>query len=714
MCGPGMGARAATRLAASLWSLTIAILGVDVLVWALDGFRPPPGSESLAGAATTGLIGMYVLAFATLATMGALIAARHPNNVIGWLCLASAGMMAAQMGASTYATSRVLAAPEGPPVGAVAIAWLGNVLNVWLALIIPLVLLFPDGRLPSRHWRPVLWLAPTSAALAGIDLAFTPGPLATAPAISNPLGLPEAAAVLDLALRVATVLLLVGAVLSASALVLRLRRARGDERHQLTWIVWAAALLVTTLVTSFVGPREWALLMQFVYFALLEAFVVTVGLAVLRYRLYDIDLIVNRALVYGALAMLITLVYVAVVVGIGALVGTRGEPNLGLSLVTTAGVAAAFQPLRERLQRVVNRLVYGQRASPYAVLADFSRRMAGALSLDEVLPRMAEAAARGVGAARCRVRVYVPGGVDQAVAWPTHALEASFDHSILVLHQGTPVGEIAVAKPAGEPLTPAEAGLLSDLAEQAGLALSNVRLAVELAARLDQLADQAQELRASRQRIVAAQHAERRRLERDLHDGAQQQLVAIAVTARLAREVLGTTPTAAAGLLDDISAQSTEALQTLRDLARGIFPPLLADRGLVTALRAHLAKSSPGVQLEAAPSLVGTRFAAPIEAAVYFCCLEALQNAAKHATHAPVKVRLAEEEGWLAFSVHDEGPGFDKETLVRGTGLHSMADRLGAVDGIFSVESTPGGPTLVSGRVPVRTASEGMPAPLHA
>jgi signal transduction histidine kinase len=701
---PIMGARAATRLAVAVWSLTLTILGLDLLLWAVDGFRPPPGSEALPRAATTALIAIYLLTFATLATMGALIATRHPHNPIGWLCAACGGMMAAQMGASTYATSR-----------AVAIAWVGTLLNVWLALIIPLVLLFPDGHLPSRRWRPVLWLAPSSAALAGTALAFRPGPLGTAPGLINPLGLPGAAAVLGLALDAATVLLLVGAVLSAAALVLRLRRARGVERQQLTWTVFAAALWAAALVGSFVSPRDWVLVTQLLYFAVLDGFLVTVGLAVLKYRLYEVDLIVNRALVYGTLAVLITLAYVAVVVGIGALVGTRGEPSLALSLVATAGVAVAFQPLRERLQRVANRVVYGQRASPYVVLADFSRRMAGALSVDEVLPRMAEAAARGVGAARCRVRVYVPGGADQAVAWPAEAREAAFDRSILVLHRGTPVGEIAVAKPAGEPLTAAEAGLLADLAEQAGLALSNVRLAVELAARLEQLADQARELRASRQRIVTAQDAERRRLERDLHDGAQQQLVAIAVTARLARQVAGTTPmpTPAAALLDDISTQAAEALDMLRDLARGIFPPLLAERGLVAALRAQLARGSASIQLEAAPSLVGARFAPPVEAAVYFCCLEALQNATKHAAGAPVSVRLAEEDGSLAFSVRDEGPGFDLGSVAHGTGLHSMADRVAALDGTFSVESTPGGPTLVAGRVPHRLgAASGQDEPV--
>ena len=211
------------------------------------------------------------------------------------------------------------------------------------------------------------------------------------------------------------------------------------------------------------------------------------------------------------------------------------------------------------------------------MLAEFSRGLARAPSLDEVLPRMAEAAARGVGAVRGRVRVYVPGGRDQAVSWPPGSVGESFDRTTLVLHQGTPVGEIAVAKPPGETLTRAEETLLTDLAAQAGPALATLRLTLDL--------------RASRQRLVTAQDAERRRLERDIHDGAQQDLVALAVQLRIARQLLGKDPSRSASLFDDLDRQAKDALATLRDLARGIFPPMLADRGLVGALEAHIVES---------------------------------------------------------------------------------------------------------------------------
>ena len=338
-------------------------------------------------------------------------------------------------------------------------------------------------------------------------------------------------------------------------------------------LVWAFARLAIRInppvLTGFLGYMDLVGLL---------AFVAAVSVAILRHRLYDIDLVINRALVYGGLGACITVTYVGVVAGVGTLVHTSSAANLVLSLVATALVAVIFQPARELLQRLANRLVYGQRASPYEVLADFSDRIAGALSLDEVLPRMAEAAAQGVGATRSRVRVYVPGGPDRAVAWPSDALAGPFERTVPVFHQGTPVGEIAISKPEREPITSAEINLLTHLAAQAGPALKNVRLDLELQARLE-------DLLASRQRIVAAQDAERRRLERDIHDGAQQQFVAIAVNMRVAQELVQSDPAEAEALLGELSLQANDALSTLRDLARGIYPPALVDRGVAGGTR---------------------------------------------------------------------------------------------------------------------------------
>jgi signal transduction histidine kinase len=496
--------------------------------------------------------------------------------------------------------------------------------------------------------------------------------------------------------------LLAAFALAVVSLLARFRTARGDERQQLKWVAVGAGTWVIATLLIRIAPRDWFPAMGVAYLLALDVFVAAVAVAILRYRLYDIDVVINRALVYGALGVCITVTYIAVVVGIATLAGTRGEPNLFLSLVATALVAVIFQPARERLQRLANRLVYGQRVSPYEVLADFSAQIAGSLSVDEVLPRMAEAAAHGVGATRSRVRVYVPGGQDRAVAWPADALAGPFERTVPVLHQGTPVGEIAISKPEREPITATELKLLADLAAQAGAAFKNVRLDLELLARLE-------ELQASRERIVAAQDAERRRLERDIHDGAQQQFVAIAVNLRVAQELVRSDPADAELLLAELSAQTGEALSTLRDLARGIYPPALADRGVTAAVEAHLAKACPEVAL-VTDGVGATRYAPEAEAGVYFCCLEALQNRAKHAPLAPCRVELGFADGWLTFAVSDEGPGFDLATVAGGSGLQNMADRMAALGGALEVRSAPGAGTRVVGRVPAQTASDSVQA----
>jgi signal transduction histidine kinase len=270
-----------------------------------------------------------------------------------------------------------------------------------------------------------------------------------------------------------------------------------------------------------------------------------------------------------------------------------------------------------------------------------------------------------------------------------------------VLHNREAVGQIAVAKPTGQPLTAAEDGLLSDLASQAGLAMRNVRLTVELQARLEQISVQAEELRASRQRIVAARDAEQRRLERQIHDGAQQRLTAIEAELRRAGEVLPHDPERAVAILEEVGAAANETLGGLRDLARGIFPPLLADRGLVLALEAQVRKLGSEARLEFDPSVLEARFPVAAEAAAYFCCVEALVNAAKHAGPASVSVNVLQRDGWLEFAIEDTGPGFEPSGAIEETGLQRVRDRLEALGGSLAVESAAGRGTRVLGRVPV-------------
>jgi signal transduction histidine kinase len=248
-----------------------------------------------------------------------------------------------------------------------------------------------------------------------------------------------------------------------------------------------------------------------------------------------------------------------------------------------------------------------------------------------------------------------------------------------------------VTKRHGESLTPIEHKLLDDLAHQAGLVLKNVGLTAELLARLE-------DLRASRQRLVAAQDEERRRLERNLHDGAQQNLVAIKIKLGLAESLAGKDPAKAKDVIVQLKADTDEALETLRDLARGIYPPLLADKGLATALESQARKATLPVEVDS--DGVG-RYSQETEAAVYFCVLEALQNMQKYANAGRATIRLRAEGGELTFEVEDDGAGFDTASRARGSGIQNMEDRLDALGGSVQVTSMVGAGTTVAGRLPL-------------
>ena len=426
-----------------------------------------------------------------------------------------------------------------------------------------------------------------------------------------------------------------------------------------------------------------------------------ITIAILKYRLYDIDVIINRAVVYGLLAAAFTGVYVLVVVGIGSLIGYGvGDPLL--TTIAVVAIALLFQPLRRRAQRLANRLVYGDRATPYQVLSEFADKMAGTYGLDDVLQRMASILAQGTGATRVDVWLRVGGELRPVAAWPVDATERgpialagddqlpTFDdtRAVAVRHGDELFGALTLEKPRNEPLTPTEDKLLQDLASQAGLVLRNVRLTAELQANVD-------DLRASRRRLVEAQDEERRKIERNLHDGAQQQLVALTVQLGLL-ERLADDPERVRQMATQLQGGLRDALDDLRDLARGIYPPLLADKGLAVALEAQGRKAAVPTTIE--PDGVG-RYPREVEAAVYFCALEAMQNIAKYAHARSATVRLAERDGRLVFEIEDDGLGFDADATTYGTGVQGMADRLDAIGGTLDIRSAPGEGTVVRGEV---------------
>jgi signal transduction histidine kinase len=661
-----------------------------------------------------------------IAVLGALVASRRPHNPIGWIFLFIAVVGGLQGVEDQYVRFALVTHPGSLPM-VDWVAWL----NSWsLFLIFPagaialLMLLLPDGRLPSRRWRGVVAIAVVFTAAVSVLTALAPGPVAlnstdvNYAAPTNPLGLTLLRGVSWTGTSTSafsSVLWLVGLVIllvAAAAPLVRMRRSNSEQRQQLKWIAYAVLTTAVAVVpiSYLAGPvlPSWSLDVPIVVgFGI--ALPAAAGTAIFKHRLYDIDVVINRTVVYGSLAMFITAVYVGIAVGIGALIGGGGKPNLGLSILATAIVAVGFQPVRERVQKVANRLVYGKRATPYEVLSQFSERVAESYATDDVMPRMARVLAEGTGAQRADVWLRTGAVWRDAAVWPADAVafastaaddgnlpaSSGGDRVVAVRHQGELLGALSVTKRTGESLTPVEESLLSHLAGQAGLVLKNVGLTGDLQARLI-------DLRASRQRLVTAQDQERRRLERNLHDGAQQHLVAIKVKLGLAEMLASRDPEKARATIEQLKGDADEALETLRDLARGIYPPLLADKGLEAALASQARKATVPVAVDG--DGVG-RYSQDVEAAVYFSVLEALQNVQKYARASQATVRLREADGGLTFEVTDDGVGFDVATTRRGSGLINMADRVDALDGTVEVTSRPGHGTTLHGWLRVSPAT---------
>jgi len=683
-----------------LWVATLALLLATLVLSVRNGSL----SEDVP------FIPIAIVILTGYTTVGAVIASRFPRNPVGWLFML-AGMAFLLNGfASEYVTYTFATSPGSLPFG-VAAALVADTVIFFAIVPIPLLfLLFPTGTLPSPAWRPVAWAVCGFFGLGLLaDGVRTRMLDAGTASILNPLAIESLQRFLDPALTVAAFGGVGATLASAAALFVRFRRAQGEERQQIRWLAYGAAIatffFLALLATGIgLGPNETSPLNEISFYL----FFLTVGLgiplaaavAMFRYRLYDLDIVIKKTLVFAILVVFITAVGLLTIALIGGLlVGPVSDHPV---VLVAAGIAIGLlvAPLRRLAARVADRVVYGGRATPYEVLTEFSGRMAETYSADDIVPRMAAVLGGGIGAEQVVVWLRVGRELRPAGVWPDGpALGSKLmpgdglpqfpgQHAVEVRHQGELLGALSVEMPVSYPMNPATARLVQDLADQAGLVLRNVRLI--------------EELRASRQRLVKAQDDGRRTIERNIHDGAQQQLVALAVKLRLADTMVDKDTAKTHDLLGQIQQETNRALQDLRDLARGIYPPLLADKGLAAAVEAQARKSPVPVAVEA--DGIG-RFPQEIEAAVYFCVLEGLQNALKHADPEQATVRLATTDGILTFQIADDGRGFDTAARAYGTGLQGMADRLDAIGGTLEVRSAPGEGTTLTGRLPVRTAS---------
>lgn len=619
------------------------------------------------------------LATIELGVVGALVLRRHPRHAVGWVAAIGGVFASLSAFAGSYAAYSLTHGHSLP----------GDELAVWLrgwiwypASLLPLALipaLFPDGRLPSPRWRFVVWTvaAGTVVQLGWVSLSqvMFGFPLADGP-------YPVDAWLFNILVLITGVLWALSVFGALAALAVRFRKSSGVAKRQLKWFlaavglqgaVWAASFAVSpiTRLAPYVNPYFDVLIPL-----TLMAMPIAIGIAMLRHRLYDIDVVISRGLAYAGLALLITAAYLVVVVAVGLVLGTGGRPNLPLTIVAVALVGFLIHPARVRLQRLANRLVYGAPADPYALLAELSKTPAAG-DLDHSLGQIAQAMARGLGSRRARVRLLLPGNPARTATWPSGAT-GNFGPALAVSHRGEVVGEIE-ADGSGDQ------GLTEALTSHAGLALRTLRLSAELDARLGELEAQAEELTASRTRLVQAEEAERRRLERDLHDGIQQDLVVLIAKARLARNQVARDPTLAAETLAELQGSAQHALEDLRALARGIHPAVLSSRGLVEAVVAMAARMPLGVQVDADSSVREDRYAPEIEGAAYFVVAEGLANVLKHSDATEATIAIRAWDSWLEVTIADDGRGFEPGT-VSESGLRGLRDRVEALGGRVTID----------------------------
>jgi signal transduction histidine kinase len=626
----------------------------------------------------------------SFAIVGALIVWRRPRNRIGWVCCGIGVLWAFEefvLGFSSYLTY----APHPPIPGAHFWAWLVNwvwILPVNLTLIF-LPLLFPDGKPVSPRWWTLAWVA-----LGGLTFSIA--------------GATTGVTALSL---LGQIIELTCAVLAPCTLLIRYRRAQFEERQQIKWFVGAALLLAglavaSTAVSFLVYHNGYVVFNPVGGIAIplgLAGLAAAIGISVLRYHLYDIGVFLRRALVYAVLLAITGFIYLALVVTIGTRIAPQTiAADRAIPFVVAAVLALAFLPVRNRLQRFANRLVYGKRASPYELLANFSRGVSELYGDEDLTVRMARVLSEGTEADRAEVWLRVGGELRLAASWPERDTKPAGRRlesgepppmpeaaaAVPVRYQDELLGMLAVLK--REDITPTETRLVNDLAHEAGLALKNERLTAELSQRLA-------ELTVSRQRLVTAQDGERRRIERNLHDGAQQELIALKLKLVVAQDMAASDPQQTQEMLQGLVTDVGNAVETLRELARGIYPAVLADLGLAAALEAQARRSPLTVEVHADCI---HRYPPEIEAAVYFCCLEALQNAVKHAQATAMVISVEESDGQLSFTAVDNGRGIDVASARRGSGIQNMTDRMAALQGSLDLGTARGGGTIVSGRLP--------------
>jgi signal transduction histidine kinase len=622
---------------------------------------------------------VFIAVAEVLGALGLLLTSRMPHHRISWVIAAGGLWWGVSLLVSAYAVEALVTDPGSLPGGIAAAvfdswAWLPG-----LALFLSLLLvLMPDGRLASRRWWPV----PASVAVGTVVFAVVSSTDASftlaGTKVANPLA--TQGLVTDVLATVGVTLVLVGLAGSVAAFLVRYRRSEGIENQQLRWVGASLGLALTLAV---VGAMTWDVLPVAALPALsLLALTGGITVAVLRYRLYELDVVVNRAAVYLVLTLVVVGAYVVAVGLVGSFVSRRGD--FVVSLVVTGLVAICFQPLRERVQRVVNRLMYGERDDPYLAIAGLSRTLASSLQVDEVLPAAVETLGRTLALEYVGVSA-VTGADAPSEKIAAYGIPSGGARVYPLVHQGVAVGELEVAPRLGERLRPRDERLIADLTPQVAGAVHAVELA--------------HELESARARLVRLREEERRRIRRDLHDGLGPALAGLTFTIDAARNLAGSDLARADELLASATEQIRSLISDVRRLIYGLRPPTLDELGLVASLRGLASRDgsgAPRIHVDA-PDVLPPLDAA-VEVATYRIVQEAVTNVARHAHARRCTIRLVLEPTALVLDVADDGRGFAERRA--GVGLQTMRERALELGGTCEVSSTPGVGTTVSVRLP--------------
>jgi hypothetical protein len=659
----------AARVAWALVAVSAALTVLDTVLVA--------ASTSLLSTQSVGIHGWPLVNAASLgsAVLGALIVRSDPRHPIGWLLSFVGVTTCISLAAESYSVWVLEHGGHGSISQGQVGAWLAALLGGQLALtcFTLVFLVVPTGHFASPRWRWVMRAALTGYALEVVAL------VAIGPHGFDRRGEPlHVGALIGIVLTIGFALILVSVLASVVGMLLRLRRSHGVDRQQLRLVAAGAAaiglaLLILIVGQAFNGGQQswWSSVPLFLSYAFL---LVCISVAVLRYRLYDVEVILGRAVVLATATAFVAVCYVGLVVVLGRTAQDRANGGFWTSLLLTVVVALAFQPLRSRVVRFADRLAYGSRAAPYDALADFSHRIGNSPAPGTLLPTIAAAAAEVVHADRAVVRFAVEEGADLTAVWPHTAGAVEDDEGardpdveVPVQDRNGVLGSIQLELPPGRDVRASERRLLSDIAEQAALAFRNARLQVELAARVEQLDLRASELTASRNRIIGAGDTERERLEAAL---GRQVLPAMT---RLRHELeQASRRTVDAATVGRFADRATGALEALRELTRGIFPTMLPRSGLGPALTSYVARLQRSDVLSVDDAVRRSRYPDRVEAAAYYCCVEALGHATDH-----LHVTVTQEGSDLVLRIH----GAELDAVDR----LALIDRVEACEGRLEV-----------------------------